>query len=116
MARQENHTLFVSVVTIMELELGGALKERRDPEQGARLRRWLTERVIAAFADRIVAVDLPVAQQAAALPVPDHRPERDAPIAATARTHGMTVVTRNGRDFTPTGVDVLDPWEWSQEP
>lgn len=115
-ARQQIHTLFVSVITIMELELGVALKERRDVEQGAALRKWLNEQVVAAFADRIIPVDLPVAQRAAALHVPDHRPERDALIAATAKTYGMTVVTRNMRDFEPTGVDAFNPWLAAQEP
>lgn len=114
-ARQETHTLFVSVITIMELELGVALKERRDPKQGARLRTWLSEHVLAAFADRIIPVDLPVAQRAAALHVPDHQPERDALIAATATTHGMTMVTRNVSDFAPTGVVLLNPWQSSQQ-
>lgn len=105
------HTLFVSVITIMELELGVAVKERRDAEQGSRLRTWLNEQVVAAFADRVLSVDLPVARAAAALHVPDHRPGRDALIAATAKTCHMTVVTRNVRDFVSTGVDILDPWE-----
>lgn len=110
-AQQPVHALFVSVITVLELELGVALKERRDAEQGSRLRTWLNEQVVAAFADRVLSVDLPVAQRAAALHVPDHRPERDALIAATAKTHGITMVTRNVRDFVSTGVDVLNPWE-----
>jgi toxin FitB len=47
--------------------------------------------------------------------VPDPKPERDALIAATALIHGMTVVTRNVDDFKPTGVEILNPWEWEPE-
>lgn len=44
-------------------------------------------------------------------PAPDPAPERDALIAATALVHGLTVATRNTRDFTSTGVPVVNPWE-----
>jgi toxin FitB len=102
--------LFISVMTIFELELGVLKMERRDPSQGVLFRAWLDRRVLPAFADRILPVDLNIARRAAALHVPDPRPERDAIIAATALEHRMTVVTRNTADFTPTGVPVLNPW------
>ena len=73
------------------------------------LRKPLSERVLVAFADRIIPIDLAVAQRAAALRTPDPRPERDALIAATATVHGLRIVTRNV-DFAPMGVDVVDPW------
>ena len=89
---------------------GIILVERRDERQGAVLRSWLEERVLVQYADRLLPVDLAVARRAAALHVPDPRPERDALIAATALVHGLVVVTRNVSDFAPTGVEVLDPW------
>lgn len=101
---------FLSVVTIREIEAGVILVERRDPSQGAWLRAWLEEQVLIEYADRLLPVDLPVARRAATLHVPDPRPERDALIAATALVHGLIVVTRNVRDFEPTGVDALNPW------
>lgn len=101
---------FLSVVTIREIEAGVLLVERRDREQGALLRTWLEESVLLGYAGRIVPVDLAVARRAAALHVPDPRPERDALIAATALVHGLTVATRNVADFEPMGVDVVDPW------
>lgn len=104
--------LFLSVITILELEKGLLLVERRDPAQGAVLRSWLNARVLPAFADRILAVDIAVAQCCAHLHVPDPRSDRDAIIAATALVHGMTVVTRNIDDFEPTGVEVLNPWKF----
>lgn len=102
--------LYLSVITLHELELGVLLAERRDPAQGAVLRKWLEEHVHPAFAGRILPVDEAVARQAARLHVPDPRPVRDALIAATAQVHGMTVVTRNIEDFTPMGVPILNPW------
>ncbi len=102
--------LFLSVITIRELEIGVLLAERRDPSQGGILRSWLSNHVLPAFAGRILAVDTAVAQRSARLHVPDPRPVRDALIAATALVHGMTVVTRNVDDFAPTGVPILNPW------
>jgi toxin FitB len=102
--------LFVSVITIQELEIGVLLAERRDPSQGRLLRRWLEAQVIPAFTHRILPVDTAVARRGAALHVPDPRPSRDALIAATALVHAMPVVTRNVTDFEPTGVDLVNPW------
>lgn len=103
--------LHISVVTVLEIELGVLRVERRDRLQGAALRNWMESGVLAGFAGRILSVDVDVALRAAHLHVPDPRPERDAFIAATAEVHGLTVVTRNLRDFQPTGVATLNPWE-----
>ena len=105
--------LFVSAITIMELELGVLLIERKDAVQGAMLRTWLDLQVLPEFAGRTLPVDSAVAQRCARLHVPDKRGERDALIAATALVHGMTLVTRNLADFRPTGVNLLNPWEAS---
>lgn len=103
--------LFISVITVQEIEIGVLLAERRDPKQGAILRNWLAQQVLPAFEGRILAVDITVAQRSAGLHVPNPRPVRDGLIAATALVHGMTVATRNVADFEPTGVAVLNPWE-----
>ena len=102
--------LFLSAITIQELEMGVLLAERRDPSQGAIFRAWLNGHVLPAFSGRVLPVDIAVAQRSARLHVPDPRPVRDALIAATALVHGMTVVTRNVADFEPTGVLILNPW------
>lgn len=102
--------LFISAITVLELELGVLLAERRDAVQGELLRAWLDGQVLPAFAGRILDVDVAVARRCAALHVPDRRSDRDALIAATALIHAMTIVTRNVADYTPTGVAVLDPW------
>jgi predicted nucleic acid-binding protein len=109
--RQITHELSVSVITVMEIEIGVARVERRDDAQGEMLRRWFDEELLGAFEGRVLAIDLDVVRRAANLHVPDPRPERDPLIAATALTHGLTVVTRNAADFEPLGVAVLNPWD-----
>jgi predicted nucleic acid-binding protein len=103
--------LFVSAITIMELELGVLSIERKDAVQGAMLRSWLEQHVLPEFFERTLPIDTAVAQRCARLHVPDKRGERDALIAATALVHGMMVVTRNVADFKPTGVAIINPWE-----
>jgi predicted nucleic acid-binding protein len=103
--------LYVSVITIQELEIGVLQAERRDPAQGATLRSWLEGHVLPAFSGRILSMDTAVALCSAKLHVPDPHPVRDGLIAATALVHGMTVVTRNVNDFASTGVPVLNPWD-----
>jgi predicted nucleic acid-binding protein len=104
------HALFISVVTVMEIELGILRRQRRDPGQGTVLRRWFDSGVLVGFAGRILPVELGVARRAAQLHVPDTRPERDAYIAATALEHGLIVATRNVADFEPMGVALVNPW------
>jgi len=104
-------SLFLSSITVLELERGTLLMERRDARQGAMLRSWLEDRVLPAFAGRILPIDTAVALRCAALHVPNPRSYRDSLIAATAMVHGMTVVTRNVSDFEPIGVALLNPWE-----
>jgi len=103
--------LFLSSITVLELEIGMLLIERRDPVQGTLLRYWLHQQILPTFANRILSPDTTVALRCAALHVPDPQPERDALIAATALVHGFTVVTRNVMDFQPSGVSLLNPWE-----
>ena len=108
-------SLFLSVMTVLEMEIGTLLMERRDAVQGAVLRAWLDRYVLSAFAGRVLDIDTAVATRCAKLHVPDPKAEPDALIAATALVHGMTVVTRNVSDFEPTGVEILNPWEWEPE-
>lgn len=107
--------LFLSVVVIMELEVGVLRLERRDPDQAAILRSWIDDHLLLEFADRILPVDITVARRAAKLHVPRTRPERDAMIAATALVHGMAVATRNTGDFDGSGVRLIDPWREGEQ-
>jgi predicted nucleic acid-binding protein len=102
--------LYLSVVTVMEIELGIALLERRDPHQAGVLRVWLHDKVMPAFAGRILSIDTTIALRCARLHVPDTKSERDAWIAATGLVHDLTIVTRNVADFAGTGSTLLDPW------
>ncbi|NJA07410.1 type II toxin-antitoxin system VapC family toxin [Methylococcaceae bacterium WWC4] len=103
--------LFLSVITVMELELGVLSIERKDAGQGAVLRAWLEQQVLPEFSERTLPINTAVALRCAKLHVPDKRGERDALIAATALVHGMALVTRNVADFQATGVTILNPWE-----
>ena len=104
-------TLYLSTITLMEIELGVLRIERRDPLQGARLRAWVEPSHPTEFADRTLSVDVAVALRCAPLNVRTQVPERDAFIAATALVHGMTIVTRNLADFAPIGVPLVNPWD-----
>jgi len=103
--------LYVSVVSVLELEIGVLLVERRDRKQGAILRAWIDAHVLPSFSGRILAIDTVVAQRYASLHVPNPRSDRDALIAATALVHGMRVATRNVSHFQATGVVVVNPWQ-----
>lgn len=105
------HDLYLSVVSAMELEIGVLLMERRDPSQGAVLRRWLEANVLRRFAGRVLSIDVAVARCCAGLHARSPRSRNDAYIAATAIVHGFTVVTRNVADFSPLGVGLFNPWE-----
>jgi len=104
-------SLFISAITILELEMGILLLERKDEKQGLVIRSWFDNSVLPAFENRILSIDTKVAQQCAKLHVPDPHSERDALIAATALVHKMKVVTRNVTDFKSTGVELVNPWE-----
>lgn len=105
--------LYLSSISIQELEIGILLMERKDSTQGAVLRIWFSQQVLPVFAGRIMAMDTAIAQASARLHVPNPRPVRDTIIAATALVHGMTVVTRNVIDFQSTGVKIVNPWEFA---
>lgn len=107
--------MFVSVVSVHELEHGVLLAERRDRAKGEILRLWLDDSVVPAFSGRILNVDLRVVRLAAGLHVPDPAPYRDALIGATALVHGLVIVTRNVRDFERfDGLAVFDPWTYQR--
>ena len=102
--------MFISVISVLELEIGVLQIERRDKKQGLVLRKWLNKNVLPAFLDRVLPVDVAVAQRCASLHVPNPKSERDAMVAATAIEHRMTIVTRNVSDFSQSGVKIFDPW------
>jgi len=104
-------SLYISVISVLELEIGILLVERRDRKQGAILRTWMEGHVLPTFTGRILVIDTAVAQRCAALHVPNPQSDRDALIAATALVYSMIVATRNVDHFQPTGVAVINPWQ-----
>ncbi len=119
--RVPSASLYISVISILELEIGILLigrrdKDRRDKEQSAILREWMDRHVLPTFSGPILAIDTDVARRCATLHVPvlhvpNPRSDRDALIAATALVHGLTVATRNVSDLERTGVGIFNPWE-----
>lgn len=102
--------LYLSAISVLELELGVLQIERRDKRQGVILRRWLEEQVLPEFQQRILPVNEAVARTCAHLHTPDPQPERDALIAATAHVFQLTLVTRNEKDFADSGTPILNPF------
>lgn len=108
--RQSQLDLYLSVVSVCELERGVQRAERRDSRQGALLREWLDDKVVPAFKGRILDIDVRVALKCAQLRAHRTCEISDAFIAATALENRMTLVTRNIAHFQPLGVRVLNPW------
>jgi toxin FitB len=102
--------ILLSVMTVGELRRGIESIRRRDPTAARVLERWL-RRVLRDHGDRILAVDLPVAEEWGRLNVPDTLPVVDGILAATAKVHGLTLTTRNAKDVARSGIQVLNPFE-----
>lgn len=105
--------LYISAITVLEIEMGILLMERKDPAQSTLLRSWMNGHVLPAFNDRILPVDTAVALRCARLHVPNPGADRDMLIASTALVHGLTLVTRNVVDFKSCDVALLNPWDTS---
>jgi len=107
-----SESMYLSAISLMEVEVGTLQMERKDIAQGAVLRKWMNDRLMPAFGSRVLIVDSQIALRCAFLQVPNPKSYRDSLIAATAIVHGMTLVTRNTADFQMPGVTVLNPWEY----
>lgn len=102
--------LYLSAVTVLEIEIGVRRIERRDGLQGRALRAW-SDQLLGHFAAQILPFSAATAQRCAAMHVPDPCSFRDSMIAATALEHRLTLVTRNVQDFAGLGVPIINPWE-----
>jgi predicted nucleic acid-binding protein len=102
--------LFLSVLTLGELRKGVAAKARTDPGAAEQLGAWV-DGIETTFADRILPIDAATARRWGELSASRSLPVIDTLIAATAISHGLTLVTRNTRDVQSTGVPLVDPWQ-----
>ena len=103
-------SLFISSISILEIEMGILRLDRKDPKQAAVYRAWLNDHVLKAFSDRVLPFNTSIALKCAQLHVPDPKSERDAMIAATSMVHGFTLVSRNEKDFQHINVEIINPW------
>jgi predicted nucleic acid-binding protein len=106
----DSDAIMLSVLTIGEIRRGIENVRRRDPATAKALERWL-RRLVAEHRERILPIDLPVAEEWGRLNVPDPLPVVDALLAATAKVHGLTFVTRNVKDVARTGVELMNPFD-----
>ena len=111
-ARTPAEEIGTSILVLAEIRHGIELKRRNDPEQAKSLDRWFSQMRIG-LGDRVLPIDEPVAEAWALLGIPDPLPLIDGLLAATAKVHGLTLVTRNVADIAPTGVSTLDPFSAS---
>ena len=112
LAGQRTADLYLSAVTVGEIERGITQQRRHDPSFAHELAIWL-DRVLAWYGDRIVPIDIATARRWGQLSAILGHSGADLLIAATALEHGLTVITRNVRHFAPTGVPVINPFEWT---
>jgi toxin FitB len=108
-ARTQVEDIGTSVIVLAEIRRGIELKRRRDPDQAKSLDRWFAH-MRTRLGDRVLLIDEPIAEAWALLGVPDALPLIDGLLAATAKVHGLTLVTRNVADIARTGVSLLDPF------
>lgn len=104
--------LFISVVTVMEIQTGILLKKRKDKAQGSQLQAWLDTQVMPSFDERILSVTTDIVLRCATLHVPDHKSPHDAFLGATAYVHDLDMVTRNVADFENMDIGIINPWEF----
>lgn len=103
--------LFLSVISLLELQSGAARLARRDKAAGAAVGAWIADQILPAFAGRLLAVDAPIVRRRAKVPIAD---DRDGLLAATALEHGLTLVTRETAAFKGVKLKLLDPWNFDE--
>lgn len=110
MAPVRPYDLHLSVLVLGEIRRGVENLRRRDPKRATRYENWL-EQLLSVFHDRVLPVDVAVAQIWGGWSADRPLPIVDGLMAATAAVHGLTFVTRNTRDLSGLDVRLLDPWQ-----
>jgi len=110
LGRADPAALHISVLTLGEIAKGAEVLVRRDADAGRSLLGWL-EGLRSHYAERLIGIDADVATEWGRLAALRPLPVIDGLLAATARVHGLTLVTRNVRDVAELGVAVINPWE-----
>src|SRR5947209_8720745 len=108
-ARTPVEEIGTSVLVLAEIRRSIELKRRSDPEQAKSLDRWFSQ-MRTGLRDRVLPIDEPVAEAWALSGIPNPLPLIDGLLAATAKVHGLTLVTRNVADIAVAGVSLLDPF------
>lgn len=109
---ENNHKdlMYISVISLFELEKGVLNLERKDAQQGKIYRDWLDNKVKPTFENRILSITPQTVLICAKMHIPDKKSLTDSLIAATAIENNLTVITRNEKDFIPTGAKILNPF------
>jgi len=110
----QGEQIYISAISMMEIKAGVIAARRKNPEFSDILNQWYEMQVKPAFHKRVIAVDLAVSECCSVFLSQRTRPLADALIAATAHVHSLTLATRNVVDFSDTGIDLINPWEWSE--
>lgn len=103
--------LYLSSITVMEINIGILRLARKDKKQASILKNWLDNKVLPNFKQQVLSFDLTTAIICSELHIPDPRPERDTMIASTALQHNLILVTRNVKDFNIPNLSILNPFE-----
>jgi toxin FitB len=105
----DENAIFLSVLVTGEIRRGIEIIRKRDPRAASALERWL-DNLMQVHSDRVLPVDAATADEWGRLDARGSLPVVDGLLAATARVHSLTLVTRNLKDVARTGVDLLDPF------
>jgi toxin FitB len=106
------HNLFISALSVLEIETSLSQLETRDRPAALSLQTWLDEQVMTAFEGRILSIDTIVVRKRRQINLTD---PRDALLAATASVHGLTLVTRNAQAFKSGRIKTFNPWGYTPE-
>jgi predicted nucleic acid-binding protein len=104
--------LWISVLSMLEIRNGTERVRRSDSAFAQKLDSWYQNVLLMVYSGRILPVSLGICETRAALPADRTLPFTDGLIGATAKQHGLTLVTRNIKDFEGMGIELLNPWDY----